>query len=202
MSTPTPLAVDLAHYYYCSQCNKIDNVESWLEGADQKKICPHCYIAGGYCEWPSEDAQLELSAIQTLKRGIKNDAEMANLHYTKALSQILENTIRDIALGEMMYDEVGYLIDTIIDTNQGYAQLEIVFESLLGFSLEDALYEVECEEYAETLNRIKEFPFSDLDACSDNEIESIMDLISTSIPDTLESFATVHNTYRRALWLH
>lgn len=135
-------------YYKCHNCNMVTSSMLWILDDNNGFCCPNCLKAGSSTTWPNEQIRQLFSSIINLKSEIIEYGQVACVLYVAAVRSMIEDLVRTIALGDLLYEEAGHLIDTMISLNSGHEKLLRLLEELsydcfsylIDDSVEDAFY--------------------------------------------------------------
>lgn len=119
-------------YLQCESCGQIEPDSDWVIDQDNK-VCKHCRTSNKHEIWPSTEIK---ELFETITKYEKVDSFeyglVASVFISAALELLLERLLFTMAIENMLYDEVGHLIEYLLDSNQGRTK-RIKLYSRLGY---------------------------------------------------------------------
>jgi hypothetical protein len=109
-------------YFQCTECGQIEPEINWLTAQKEKK-CKYCGGVEKYELWPSAEIRELFETIGKYNQQSSEYGLVASVFISAALELLLERLIFTVAMEGLLYDEVGHLIELLLDTNQGRASI-------------------------------------------------------------------------------
>ncbi len=188
-------------YLMCRSCDLINQVEFWVVGDNKELCCPNCLAPGGSSSWPDLKVQQLFNSINNLQGVLLEYNQIASVLYVSAVRHLIEDLVRIIAINDLMYEEAGHLVDTLLALNPKHDQLLKVLEELSSECYEDLVDDTSDEHFYPTLLRIVNIRNQLLygEYCPISELPH--EFIEQIIPKTLELFSRLYNEYNPRLVL-
>jgi hypothetical protein len=182
-------------YYQCGRCWQIESESEWLVEQDNK-VCKHCHTNNRYEIWPSTEIRelfetiAKYEKIDTFEYGL-----VASVFISAALELLLERLLFTMAIEDMLYDEVGHLIEYLLDSNQGRTK-RIQLYKRLGFgSFEKESSEVGCKLFLKHWAEISAVRNKSVHGDLKEGTKLRSTLVETTITEALDVFSRLHNKY-------
>ena len=182
-------------YLMCRSCDLINQVEFWVVGDNKELCCPNCLAPGGNSSWPDLKVQQLFNSINNLQGVLLEYNQIASVLFVSAVRHLLEDLVRMIAIEDLLYEEAGHLVDTLLTLNPKHEQLLKVLEELSGDCYEDLVDETSVENFYPTFLRIMNIRNQLLygEYCDVSELPH--EFIEQIIPKTLEIFSRLNNEH-------
>ena len=182
-------------YLMCRSCDLINQTEFWVVGDNKELCCPNCLAPGGSSSWPDLKVQQLFTSINNLHGELLEYNQIASILYVAAVRIMIEDLVRTIAFGDLMYEEAGHLVDTLLALNPKHDQLLKVLEELSGECYEDLVDDTSEENFYPTFLRIVNIRNQLLygEYCQVSELPH--EFLGQIIPKALELFSRLNNDY-------
>ena len=186
-------------YLTCGSCNSVNQSEFWIVGDNKELCCPNCLASGGGSSWPDPKVQQLFLSIGNLQGELLEYNQIASVLFVSAVRHLLEDLVRMIAIEDLLYEEAGHLVDTLLTLNPKHDQLLEVLEELSGDCYEDLVDETSAENFYPTFLRIMNIRNQLLygEYCDVSELPH--EFIEQIIPKTLEIFSRLNNEHNPRL---
>ncbi|MBT5270065.1 MAG: hypothetical protein HOL70_11550 [Candidatus Marinimicrobia bacterium] len=186
-------------YLICGSCNLVNQSEFWIVGDNKELCCPNCLAPGGSSSWPDLKVQQLFTSINNLHGELLEYNQIASILYVAAVRIMIEDLVRTIAFGDLMYEEAGHLVDTLLALNPKHEQLLKVLEELSSECYEDLVDDTSEENFYPTFLRIMNIRNQLLygEYCDVSELPH--EFIEQIIPKTLEIFSRLNNEHNPRL---
>jgi hypothetical protein len=182
-------------YLMCRSCDLINQVEFWVVGDNKELCCPNCLASGVGSSWPDLHVQQLFTSISNLQEELFEYNQIASVLFVSAVRQLLDDLVRTIAIGDLLYEEAGHLVDTLLALNPKHEQLLKVLEELSSECYEDLVDDTSEENFYPTFLRIVNIRNQLLygEYCDVSELPH--EFIEQIIPKTLEIFSRLNNEH-------
>jgi hypothetical protein len=182
-------------YLICGSCNLVYRSEFWIVGDKKELCCPNCLASGGGYSWPDPEVQQLFLSIRNLQGELLEYNQIASVLFVAAVRHLLEDLVRVIAIEDLLYEEGGHLVDTLLTLNPKHEQLLKVLEELSGDCYEDLVDDTREENFYPTFVRIMNIRNQLLygEYCEVSELPH--EFVEQIIPKTLEIFSRLYNDY-------
>lgn len=182
-------------YYQCERCWQIELDSDWII-EQEKKVCKHCRTSNRQELWPSTEIR-ELFETVT-KYGKVNSFEyglVASVFISAALELLLERLLFTMAIENMLYEEVGHLIEYLLDSNQGRTKRIQLYKRLGYGSFEKESSEVGYKLFLKHWAEISGIRNKSVHGNLKEGIKLKSALVETTISEALAVFSRLHNKY-------
>ena len=182
-------------YLICGSCGLVNQGEFWIVGDNKELCCPNCLASGVGSPWPAPKVQQLFLSIGNLQGELLEYNQIASVLFVSAFRHLLEDLVRMIAIEDLLYEEAGHLVDTLLTLNPKHQQLLKVLEELSGDCYEDLVDETNEENFYPTFLRIMNIRNQLLhgEYCDVSELPH--EFIEQIIPKTLEIFSRLYNDH-------
>ena len=186
-------------YLTCGSCNSVNQSEFWIVGDNKELCCPNCLASGGGSSWPDTQVQQLFLSIRNLQGELLEYNQIASVLFVAAVRHLVEDLVRMVAFEDLLYEEAGHLVETLLALNPKHDQLLIVLEQLSGDCYEDLVDETSEEKFYPTFLRIMNIRNQLLygEYCEVSELPH--EFVEQIIPKTLEIFSSLYNDYNPRL---
>jgi hypothetical protein len=181
-------------YFECDKCGQIEADSDWAK-AEEKIKCKHCDAIGRNELWPSAEIRGLFEYVSQFNQSSPEYGLVTSVFVSSALELLLERLIYTVAVEDLLYDEVGHLIELLLDTNQGRARRLQLYKHLAYASFEEEAYETGCGQFMKHWNEIAEIRNKSLHGDLKESQTIAPSLIETTISESLRVFSMLHNKY-------
>jgi hypothetical protein len=182
-------------YYQCESCFHIEPNTAWvIEGGI--RVCSHCGASNRNKLWPSTEVRELLETVTRYKDVASFEYGLvASVFVSAALELLLERLLFTVAIEDLSYDEVGHLIDYLLDSNQGRAR-RIKLYSRLGYgTLQEESDEVGYDSFMKHWDEIADVRNKSVHGDLKASTELNAPLVELTINEALAVFSKLHNKY-------
>ena len=186
-------------YLICGSCDLVNQAEFWIVGDNKELCCPNCLASGGGASWPDLKVQQLFLSVGNLQGELLEYNQIASVLFVSAVRHLLEDLVRMIAIEDLLYEEAGHLVDTLLTLNPKHEQLLKVLEELSGDCYEDLVDETSEENFYPAFLRIMNIRNQLLygEYCTVSELPH--EFVEQIIPKTLEIFSRLYNEHNPRL---
>ena len=181
-------------YFECEKCGQIDADSDWAT-AEEKMKCKHCDAIGSNELWPSAEIRGLFEYVRQFNQSSPEYGLVTSVFVSSALELLLERLIYTVAAEDLLYDEVGHLIELLLDTNQGRARRLQLYKHLAYASFEAEAKETGYRQFMKHWNEIAETRNKSLHGDLKGSQKTKPSLIETTISESLKVFSMLHNKY-------
>lgn len=182
-------------YYQCERCWQIEPEPEWPVEQDNK-VCKHCHTSNCYKIWPSTEIR---ELFETITKYEKVDSFeyglVASVFISAALELLLERLLFTMAIEDMLYDEVGHLIEYLLDSNQGRTKRIQLYKRLGYGSFEEESSEVGYRLFPQHWAEITQVRNKSVHGDLKEGAKLKSALVETTINEALAVFSELHNKY-------
>ncbi len=183
------------NYLICKNCRQIEPASEWLF-KQGNYVCKHCHKGNYYEIWPSPDIRELFNTITRYKEFESVEYGLvASVFISAALELLLERLLFKMALEDMSYDEVGHLIEYLLDSNQGRTKRIQLYKQLGHASLEKESSEVGYKLFYTHWQKISDVRNKSVHGDLNVAKKLTPTLVETTISESLAVFSRLHNKY-------
>jgi len=181
-------------YFQCRECEQIESEPDWLNVQEGKK-CKYCGEVDKYELWPSPEIRELFETIRKFNQQSFEYGLVASVFICAALELLIERLIFTVAMEDLLYDEVGHLIELLLDTNQGRVRRLQLYNHLGYGSFEKESKEIGHKDFLKKWDQIAEIR----NKCVHGDLKESPQitplLVETIINEALAVFSKLNNKY-------
>lgn len=182
-------------YYQCEICCQIEPESEWrVEHGNM--VCKYCQTNNRYQLWPSIEIRELFGTITKYEK--VNSFEyglVASVFISAAFELLLERLLFTMAIENMLYDEVGHLIEYLLDSNPGRTKRIHLYKCLGYSSFEKESSELGYKLFFRHWTEISNVRNKTVHGDLNEGIKLKSDLVETTISEGLAVFYKLHNKY-------
>ncbi len=181
-------------YHLCTECYQIEPDSEWIIERGNK-TCKHCGASNKYELWPSTEIR---ELFETIKKYNSESFEyglVSSVFISAALELLLERLLFKMAIENLLYDEVGHLIEYLLDSNQGRSKRLQLYKRLGYGSFEKEAKESGYNHFLKHWNEIAEIRNKSVHGDIKEGTKLKSSLVETTISESLAVFSRLYNKY-------
>jgi hypothetical protein len=183
-------------YYRCDQCFQIESETDWLLDQNGKK-CKHCGMVSDYKLWPSAEIR---ELIETIKKYDQSSSEyglVTSVFTCTALELLLEHLLFTMAMLDRSFEETEFLVDLLLDTNQGRAKRLQLYKRLGSGSFKSEAQQIGFPHFLEQWDKLANIRNKSVHGDLQEGSKVNPQLIQNVLTDALAVFSKLHNEYNQ-----
>lgn len=181
-------------YYQCTECYQIESDSEWISEQDNR-TCKHCGASNKNELWPSTEIRELFETIHRYNGESFEYGLVASVFISAALELLLERLLFTMAIEDLLYDEVGHLIEYLLNSNQGRSKRLQLYRRLGYGSFEKEAKEVGFSQFLKHWNEIAEIRNKSVHGDIKEGMKLKSSIVEITISESLAVFSRLHNKY-------
>ena len=179
-------------YFQCGDCGQVERGPAW-EGLRYK--CKHCQKANSQTIWPAPELRSLLEFIGSFDEKSPHYPRVACVFLSSAFELLLEDLLAVMAYQDLLYDEVGMLVDALLDGYQGRSRMFTLYSKIGHGTFHDDVKKTGNKQFLSNWDIIVESRNNVIHGRLTNCEAITPELVERTIADALDVFSQLHNQY-------
>lgn len=185
--------MEMQKYFKCGSCGLIE-LESECKDSHSQLICCHCNGTKRN-NWPSIDVSELLGFILSYDKSQPRYSQVVSIFLSSTLELLLEELLLMILYWDLLYEEVCFLVEALLDSHQGRGRMLELYKRIGHCSFAEESKQLGYKDYfrnweilISTRNKIVHGKMKEAPVINSDFVEKM-------IRDSLEVFRLLHNEY-------
>lgn len=183
-------------YFRCDNCFQIEPESSWLVDKKDKK-CKHCGRLSDCELWPSAEIRELIETIKNYDQSSSEYGLITSVFTCTALELLLERLLFTMAMLDRSFEETEFLVDLLLDTNQGRAKRLQLYRRLGSGSFKSEARQIGFPSFLEQWDKLANIRNKSVHGDLQEGSKVNPKLIQAALLDALAVFSRLHNEYNQ-----